>query len=168
MTYIIGTSQEVNPSTLGDAVLCALQDLNRDRGTDFRTRQIEPTLVKTTRDFDEFVVGKFEYDFDKNGFGRTWDSVLAYRVKHIIGMDKNLRQKLFFEGMTPEWVVIPGLSDTYPDPSIKRGDFYKNPTNEHKFNAFLVGKSIRKISGVNRVLYCWLNSRGEYKLTPVQ
>jgi len=170
MVYLIETKQNINLFELGDVVLEALEDLNKDRKTDFKRVEGScwSTPLKSTEDYDEYNIATFEYGFNKDsGFLRTSDSILAYKIKSLKGIfDKDFALSLIWGGIKPSWVLIPGLAETCP--VDKKGMFYMNPTNEGKFNAYLVGKAIKGVEGVEKVFYCSTDGEGKPELISIQ
>jgi len=170
MVYLIETQQNINLSELGDVVLGAFEELNKDRKTDFKRVEGScwPTHLRSTEDYEEYNIATFEYGFnDDLGFPRTSDSILAYRIRSLKGIfDKDFALSLILEGIKPSWVLIPGLGETCP--INQKGMFYMNPTNDGKFNAYLVGREIKKVRGVGRVSYCSIDKNGKPWLTSIK
>ena len=171
MVYLIEAHQDVNLCELGDVVLEALENLNRDMRTDFRRipGSCWPSLVKSTPDYDEYVVGRFEHGFNEEGRPDTFDSIMAYKLKSLreIFSKEFALSLLLNQGIKPSLVVIPGLSDTCPI-ERNRHALYRGATNEGRFNAYLIGKSILNLSRVDSVRYCHIPQIGQPEVIPVK
>ena len=114
MVCIIETKQRGILSGLGKAVLEVIMDFNRDAKTDFKTESFKPRCIKSTTDYDEYIIGKFYYNFDRRGLAFDSDSVLAYRVKSTQKMGEEIKYLLRERCIKPAWIVTPGLGDTFP------------------------------------------------------
>ncbi len=170
MVYLIKTQErrELDLIILRDSVLEALGDLNRDRGTNFRTTPIDPTLLESKQGHDTWKIGNFEYG---QGKLKTYDSLLAFRVSSLGGLGDILNRDIALFlittlGTKPRWIVLPGYGDTCP--ATEEGIFYENPSNDGKFNAFLIARNIIKrdtetgVPSIDKLWYCCSNPEKGY------
>jgi len=168
MVFVLETKRELDLVKLRDVFLESLVALNKDgetdlrfKPTDFKVKPIEPKLIGLKNEYMVYLLEKFAYNFNKDGFPMDFDSLLAYRVYSPSFISKNLISLLEKERVEPDWVLVPGFGDTMP--GLVKGVFYQNPSNKNKRDCLSIGRNLKsKVPNIDELGYCWNDLKGAH------